>query len=140
VVAGISVPLLVLWRRNVALRAPVTTTADVTDEDRAALRRYSKRMVLAFILFWPIALSLVSIGAVPPVSVGAQTATLLTVGVLVAILIAAHLKTRCPACGYRLGYQQSLGVGMSRRLLKFGGGSVDDYATFSASCFTSPSC
>lgn len=30
-------------------------------------------------------------------------------------------------------------TGMSRRLLKFGGGSVDDYATFSTS-FTSPSC
>ena len=30
-------------------------------------------------------------------------------------------------------------VGMSRRLLKFSGGSVDDYATFSAAV-TSPSC
>ena len=30
--------------------------------------------------------------------------------------------------------------GMSRRLLKFGGGSVDDYATFSTSGFTMPSC
>ena len=30
-------------------------------------------------------------------------------------------------------------VGMSRRLLKFSGGSVDDYATFSTST-TRPSC
>ena len=30
--------------------------------------------------------------------------------------------------------------GMSRRLLKFSGGSVDDYATFSAPGLTSPSC
>jgi len=29
---------------------------------------------------------------------------------------------------------------LPRRLLKISGGSVDDYATFSASSFTTPSC
>ena len=108
--AGLAVPLLVLWCRQLALRHRVTAERRPTEAERALVHRRGRYSVAAFVLFWPVALGLVLLATLGQASAGIHGAVALVIVLLAAASVTLQLTTRCPICRYRLGYQQALGT------------------------------
>lgn len=109
-IGGVATPVVILWRRHVALRHRVSATRPPTEAELQVLRQRGRLSVFGFVSFWVVALGLilaVSLLQAPP---AAEALVLIGILTLVACSLWFHLNTRCPICNYRLGYQRSLGV------------------------------
>lgn len=109
-ICGASTPFVILWFRHRALRERVTPHRLLTDDERKSLRRRGRSSVISFIGFWVIALSLIFAVSWLTVSPVIEAAALTFILAMVVGTVWRHLSTRCPVCGYRLGYQRALGV------------------------------
>jgi uncharacterized membrane protein len=109
-IGGASVPFIILWFRHRALRDRVVAHRRTTEEEREHLRRRGRSSVVTFVGFWLISLGLIAAVSTLAVSPASEALVLALILAMVVGSIWRHLSTRCPVCGYRLGYQRALGV------------------------------
>jgi quinol-cytochrome oxidoreductase complex cytochrome b subunit len=107
---GVAAPFILLWLRSRALKRPVRATRPLTAAERQALRRRHHLSLIAFVAFWAASLSLMLLVTLRPASPALQTAVLVAILSLLLANVALQLTHRCPLCGYRLGYQNALGL------------------------------
>jgi len=109
-IGGASTPFLILWFRHRALRDRVAAHRTITQDERELLRRHGRTSVVNFVGFWVISLGLIFALSTITVSALAEIVVLGVILAMVVGLVWQHLSTRCPVCGYRLGFQRALGV------------------------------
>ncbi len=109
-VGGVSAPGVVLWLRHRALGQQVTAARRPTQAELDVLRRRGRSSVAAFVLFWTISLTLVLVTSRWHAPSSVEMAVFVAILLMAAGGIAFQLRTRCPICQYRLGYQRTLGV------------------------------